>query len=202
MMKALTLVSTVAAAVALTACERAPEDSTAAANADATVVAQAETAGDKAENAGERAREAGGQAVDTAQEKGAQAVDATREKGAEVAAAAREKGGELAADAKEKGSQVAANARETGGEMAARASDAVSDAAITASVNAELARADDLSALRIDVDTTNGRVTLSGTAPSDSARERATQLASSVRGVTGVDNQLQVKAADKGRKAD
>jgi osmotically-inducible protein OsmY len=69
-----------------------------------------------------------------------------------------------------------------------------SDATITAAVNARLAQDDELSALRIDVDTSEGRVALKGTAPNESARNRATQLASAVAGVRGVDNQLEVRS--------
>ena len=69
----------------------------------------------------------------------------------------------------------------------------VEDAGITASVNAELAKDPGLSALRINVDTTNGRVLLRGTAPDAIARDRATRLATSVKGVTQVDNQLEVR---------
>lgn len=71
--------------------------------------------------------------------------------------------------------------------------DKVADAAITASVNAELAKDSQLSALKINVDTNSGHVLLRGTAPSADARERATLLAQSVKGVTGVDNQLEVR---------
>lgn len=71
--------------------------------------------------------------------------------------------------------------------------DKVSDAVITTSVNAELARDDKLSALKIDVDTHDGRVMLKGTAPTQADKERATQLAQGVKGVTGVDNQLRVE---------
>ncbi len=77
-----------------------------------------------------------------------------------------------------------------------RAADAVGDkmkdAAITTSVNAELARDAELSALRINVDTVSGRVLLQGTAPNTMARERATTLASKVDGVKSVDNKLLV----------
>ena len=71
-------------------------------------------------------------------------------------------------------------------------SDKVKDAAITTAVNAKLAQDKGLSALRIDVDTVNGRVSLRGTAPDPAARERATTLASAVDGVVSVDNQLVV----------
>ena len=69
---------------------------------------------------------------------------------------------------------------------------AVNDATITASVNAKLASDKELSALRINVDTVDGKVALRGSAPSASARDRATQLASSVDGVRSVENQLVV----------
>ncbi|MBL8361254.1 MAG: BON domain-containing protein [Rubrivivax sp.] len=69
----------------------------------------------------------------------------------------------------------------------------VADAAITASVNAQLARDSELSALKIDVDTSDGRVALRGSAPNRDARDRAARLASGVDGVKSVDNQLIVK---------
>jgi osmotically-inducible protein OsmY len=69
---------------------------------------------------------------------------------------------------------------------------AVSDATITASVNAKLAGDSELSMLRINVDTVDGKVALRGNAPTPSARDRATQLASSVDGVRSVENQLVV----------
>ena len=68
----------------------------------------------------------------------------------------------------------------------------VEDASITASVNAELAKDPSLSALRINVDTSHGRVMLRGTAPDGQARDRATQLAQAVKGVVSVDNRLEV----------
>jgi hyperosmotically inducible protein len=70
------------------------------------------------------------------------------------------------------------------------------DAAITTSVNAELAKDDSLKAMRIDVDTVDGRVVLRGTAPDAGARERASMLATGVDGVKSVENQLTV--ASKG----
>lgn len=69
----------------------------------------------------------------------------------------------------------------------------MADASITASVNAELAKDPALSALRINVDTSNGRVLLKGSAPDRTARDRATRLAAGVKGVSSVDNQLDVR---------
>jgi hyperosmotically inducible periplasmic protein len=66
------------------------------------------------------------------------------------------------------------------------------DAVITSSVNAELAKDSQLSALRINVDTVEGRVALRGTAPDAASRDRATTLAQRVDGVKAVDNQLTV----------
>ncbi len=66
------------------------------------------------------------------------------------------------------------------------------DAAITTQINADLARDPELSALKINVDTTDGKVVLMGSAPTDVARERAAAKALAVSGVTAVDNQLRV----------
>lgn len=77
---------------------------------------------------------------------------------------------------------------------AERATDAVADATITASIKTDLAKDPSLSALKIDVDTSNGRVKLSGTAPSEAARDRATQIAMGAKGVQSVDNLLTIEA--------
>lgn len=69
---------------------------------------------------------------------------------------------------------------------------AVNDAAITTSINAELAKDSKLSAIKIDVDTSQGRVALRGTAPDAEAKDRATRLAAAVKGVMSVDNLLTI----------
>lgn len=76
------------------------------------------------------------------------------------------------------------------GEAMKNAGEVLTDASITAKVNAELAKDAKLSAMKIDVDTSNGRVALKGTAPDPASRDRATQIAQAVEGVTAVDNQL------------
>lgn len=78
--------------------------------------------------------------------------------------------------------------------MGASAADKVDDATITAKVKTAIAADKDLSAIRIDVDTQNGVVTLSGPAPTATAKERASELARTIKGVTSVNNQLTVKA--------
>jgi len=90
--------------------------------------------------------------------------------------------------------QGAAEAKRDMKDAAADAKNAVNDATITASVNAKLASDKELSALRINVDTVDGRVALRGTAPTPAARDKATQIASTVDGVRSVENQLVVSS--------
>lgn len=96
-----------------------------------------------------------------------------------------QKSGELAVDAKQAADKAA--------QVVARTS---RDIAITAEINAALARDEALSALSINVDTGDGKVLLKGTAPSDADRERAGTIAKAVDGVVGVDNQLQIKTVN------
>jgi osmotically-inducible protein OsmY len=103
------------------------------------------------------------------------------------------KAGEKADDAAEAARRSAEAARTSAGQAVQAAGDTMKDAAITTNVNAALARDGSLSALKIDVDTTGGRVLLRGEAPSAEARERATQLAQAVDGVAAVDNQLTIR---------
>jgi len=51
----------------------------------------------------------------------------------------------------------------------------------------------DLSALKIDVDTRNGVVSMYGPAPTAAAKDRATTIARAVKGVASVNNELTVK---------
>ena len=67
------------------------------------------------------------------------------------------------------------------------------DAAITASISAEFARDAELSAIKIDIDTRGGNVTLYGPAPTAAARDKATTLAKSIQGVASVSHKLTVK---------
>ena len=71
----------------------------------------------------------------------------------------------------------------------------VDDVAITTRVKAKLATDLNLStATNIDVNTTNGVVTLAGQVESEAVRDHAVQLAKSVEGVVEVNNNLQVEA--------
>ena len=115
-------------------------------------------------------------------------------------ATAKQEGSEAKADASHAWDKTKENSREAAQDVKQGTNDAmdktaaaVSDAAITASVNAELAKDSKLSALKIDVDTSHGHVALKGTAPDTASKERATQIAAAVKGVTRVDNQLRVE---------
>ena len=88
-----------------------------------------------------------------------------------------------------------ANAEATARDATSTAKASIDDATITAKVNATLAKDPDLSALKINVDTVGGKVTLNGPAPTTVARDRAETLAKSVEGVTAVNNQLVVTAS-------
>jgi hypothetical protein len=73
--------------------------------------------------------------------------------------------------------------------------DGVGDAGITAGVKTALAADPVLSALKIDVTTHDGVVSLEGPAPDQKARERASALAAAPDGVVRVDNRLVVDTA-------
>lgn len=110
-----------------------------------------------------------------------QKVDAaigTMEKKADTVGAEMKQGAEAA-------KQAAANVIDG-------AADKARDAAITTQINTDLARDPELSALKIDVDTVDGKVILHGAAPNVAAKERAATKAQAVAGVKSVDNQLRV----------
>jgi osmotically-inducible protein OsmY len=77
----------------------------------------------------------------------------------------------------------------------AEAGKAIDDAAITASVKTRLAADDELKALDITVDTSNGVVTMSGVAPTAAAKDRATEIAKVVDGVKDVKNKLSTQGS-------
>jgi hyperosmotically inducible periplasmic protein len=85
-------------------------------------------------------------------------------------------------------------AEDSGIAAAGKAGDKLDDMTITAAVSSSLGKDPDLSALKINVDTKNGAVTLNGTAPSQAAVDKASAIAKAIKGVSSVDNKLQVKA--------
>lgn len=103
-----------------------------------------------------------------------------------------EKTEQAAADARVKAQGAMQNAEVAAKDATHSAKGAIDDATITAQVNANLAKDPDLSAVKINVDTVDGKVTLNGPAPSTVARDRAENIAKAVTGVTSVNNQLVV----------
>jgi osmotically-inducible protein OsmY len=123
-----------------------------------------------------------GQKLDAAISKTEKAADEAREKTEDAVDAARERLGQAAEDVK-------ASSAETGATLSEKAG----DAAITTAIAARFVGDRELSALKIDIDTRDGKVTLNGEAPSEAARARAAELATSVKGVQGIENRLVVK---------
>ena len=79
-------------------------------------------------------------------------------------------------------------------EIGSSIADATADARITAAIKARLIKDPDLSALGISVNTTEGRVTLSGTVFSTQNIGKAMAIALDTEGVREVVSTLQVKA--------
>ncbi len=71
------------------------------------------------------------------------------------------------------------------------------DAGITAEIKLRLAKAEGLSAAKIDVDTKDGTVTLNGTVKSRSEEEKAVQVAESVKNVRAVRSNLKLASTER-----
>ncbi len=74
----------------------------------------------------------------------------------------------------------------------------VDDTAITSRVRSKLANDGTLHLFRINVDTRQGIVTLSGTLPTEDRKRRASEIAAGVVGVRQVENLLQVGQTRRG----
>ena len=77
------------------------------------------------------------------------------------------------------------------------AREALSDSTTTTKVKAELAKEKNVSATHIKVTTDNGVVKLSGTARSQQEADRAAQIARDTKGVSSVENNIQVASSAK-----
>lgn len=124
-----------------------------------------------------------------------QRLDSAVEKTEQAAADARAKAESAMQSAETKVEQGAVSAEAKAKQAADAAKGVIDDATITAQVSAGLAKDPDLSAVKINVDTVNGKVTLNGPAPSTVARDRAETIAKAISGVTAVNNQLVVSAS-------
>lgn len=133
-----------------------------------------------------------GQQLDSAIASASSAAD-------KAAADARDSAAELKADtqmavndAREASAQASDEASAKAKQLGNQIESTVSDATITAKVNAALAADDQLKATKINVDTKAGQVTLTGVAPDVQSLGRASTLAQAVDGVTNVVNRLTV----------
>ena len=88
--------------------------------------------------------------------------------------------------------EASKDAQATGSQASTTMGEKIDDITITATVSTGLAKDPDLSAIKINVDTKDGVVTLNGPAPSAGAKDKATEIAKQVKGVTSVNNQLVV----------
>jgi hyperosmotically inducible protein len=124
-----------------------------------------------------------------------QSVDAGIAKTEQLAKQAEEKAAASLASAGDAVKQATKEAEASGSQAAGKLGEKIDDIAITALVSTGLAKDPELSAIKINVDTKAGVVTLNGPAPSASAKDKATDIARQVKGVVSVNNQLVVKAS-------
>jgi hyperosmotically inducible periplasmic protein len=136
-----------------------------------------------------------GQKLDSAIAKTEQAAAEARVKAEQSAAQAKEKTEKTFANAGVALKNATQNAESSAREVAKKAGEKIDDMAITVAVSSGLARDPELSALKIEINTKDGVVTLVGSAPNVAARERAGTIAKAVDGVQSVENKLIVKAS-------
>lgn len=106
-----------------------------------------------------------------------------------------EKAGKSIDNAIEKTGDKMEDASKKLGEQSEKAGEAIGDAALTAKVKAAILAEPGLKVLQINVDTTNGVTTLSGSVDSQKSSERAKEIAGAVAGVKEVENKLVVKSS-------
>lgn len=114
--------------------------------------------------------------------------DPIQSKAAEAARDAKD----ASKDAARKAGEKTDAAKEKSGEAIDKTQAAVSDAAITTAVKTKFLADTGVPGLRIDVDTTNGVVTLTGTVPSAAEKQKAISLAKDTDGVKSVVDHLKV----------
>lgn len=87
-------------------------------------------------------------------------------------------------------SRAAQTARNDASRAVTNTGKAVDDASVTAKVKSTLLADNQVSGMKIDVDTSNGVVTLNGSVSTAAERARAEQLARDIEGVRSVKNNL------------
>jgi hyperosmotically inducible periplasmic protein len=93
----------------------------------------------------------------------------------------------------ERAREAGAKVGETAAVAANQAKNALGNGAITAKIKSKMTLDDTLDAIRIDVDTSDGVVTLTGTVNTEAQHQRALQLAKETDGVRQVVDRLTVR---------
>jgi hyperosmotically inducible protein len=93
--------------------------------------------------------------------------------------------------------QKATDTQKKAGDAAEKTGDAITDAALTTKVKTKFLADTDISGLKIDVDTKDHVVTLTGTVPSAAEKRRAVAVAKETDGVKSVVDHLKVGKAAK-----
>ena len=153
-----------------------------------------EKAADKTGEAVSTAAKATGEAVETAAKKTGEAVGVGADKTKEATEKAADKtahGTEKAADKTAHGTEKAADKTAEG---TAKAGAAVSDASVTASVKTKLLGDGSTPGLKLDVDTSDGVVTLTGNVATAAEHTNALRLARGTKGVKSVVDKITVAA--------
>ena len=129
------------------------------------------------------------------------AIGKTEQAAAEAKLKTEQSGAEMKAKAEDTFAKAGAalkNATESAESSAkvaaSKAIEKMDDMAITTAISAALVKDPEIRVFKINVDTKDGAVTLNGSAPTESARERAGAIAKTFSGVQSVDNKLIVKA--------
>jgi hyperosmotically inducible protein len=99
---------------------------------------------------------------------------------------------DAARDVRDKADSKTDAAQKKAGDAADRAGEALGDAAITTAVKTKFLADTAVSGLKIDVDTTDGVVTLGGTVPNAAEKRRAVALARETNGVKSVKDNLKI----------
>jgi hyperosmotically inducible protein len=121
-----------------------------------------------------------------------EAAKDTKRQSKEAARDARDAAREAKDDEKEASDDTARKTRDTAG----TAGEAVTDGWITTKVKSSFVGEDALEDSDIDVDTSNGVVTLTGTVASQAGRARAVAIAKRIEGVKSVNDELKIQKKD------
>jgi hyperosmotically inducible protein len=121
-------------------------------------------------------------------------IDADDQKAGDKAYDAKEKTGDAAHDAKVKTEDAGRNAKVKSERAADKTGEVLTDAAITSEVKTKFLAEPGVSGLKIDVDTSNGVVTLNGMVKTKAEMEKAMAIARDSKGVKRVVNHLKMAA--------